>query len=215
MRKSIFALIFLLVLAPKVFASEKFISAGLNISRFYDSISKPLPGYSITFGWEWQKGRSWALIFSPSFLYRGTRLENKTVWWEGEATLLTLHIWCRRGFLDLPLFYRHYFRSPSVYWAAGLSLSLGVYDNSRTRRVSERRLPTGHYPGHYDYYLGPEDKIGYDSSIDAILAVGKKLKRFAIEGNIRMSYGAITIVDDISGINSNFMTLSLFISWYL
>jgi len=212
-RTAVTSFFIVFTLLSNIYASEKFISGGVNLSQFYDEISKPLPGYSLGFGWEWEIGGSSALLFRPTFLYRGTKLENKKIWtgWY----LFTENIWCRRGYLDLPLLYRYYFSNHKVYLSAGLSLSLAIYDNSRDQVLDEKYYSAG-YLGPYDYGGGPVDKLVYDSSIDAIFEVGTRLNNnnLTIGRLIHMAYGEIETIDSIGNINGSFITFSVLVSWY-
>src|SRR3990172_10430227 len=131
MKTAILSIILCILYTSSIFAAEKFLTAGLNVSQFHDAVSKPLPGYSIGFGWEWKKGRSSALLFSPSFLYRGVKLEDKKIWNEPNKILID-DIWCKIGYLDLPFCYRIYFNNSSFYFSGGLSISLAVYDGSKS-----------------------------------------------------------------------------------
>jgi len=197
-----------------LFAAEYYLTGGVNVSQFYDAIAKPLPGYSLGFGWEWKKGRDSAWLFSPSFLFRGAKLENKTIWMDSRDRLLTENIWCRRGYLDLPLLYRRCFDGQGVFLSAGSSASIAIYEASSIQVLVEKHLQTGHYPGPHDYYAGVMDKLGYDSSIDAILGAGTRIENLSIAGYAQMAYGKIKTIESISGINASFVTFSIALSWY-
>ena len=214
MKKRLAILLAVIFSTYDLFAAEHYLTGGVNVSQFYDAIAKPLPGYSLGFGWEWNKGRSSAWLFSPSFLFRGAKLENKTIWVDSRDRLFTENIWCRRGYLDLPLLYRRYFSSHCIYLSAGVSASTAIYEASSKQVLIEKHLPTGHYPGPHDYYAGVVDKIGYDSSIDAILGAGTRLRNLSIAGYVHLAYGKIKTIYSISGINGSFITCSVIVSWY-
>lgn len=213
MKKQLFALAVILVFFTRGQASEKFITGGLNISQFYDAISKPLPGYSIGFGWEWKLSSSLALLFSPSYLYRGAKLEKKTVWSELSNRLFEEDIWCRIGYLELPLNCRYYYNS--LYLSAGISANLAVHDGSNSKTISERTVYG--YPGKHDYSVDIDAVPGYilgSSSIDCILGGGIRKGILAIGGAARISFGKRKSLHRIQIGNSDFISLSVLGFWY-
>ncbi len=155
------------------------------------------------------------LVAFHSGLYRGVKLENKTIWDES-SRILTEDIWCRVGYGDLPLYYRRYFRNEKFYLSAGLSLSLAVQDASFSKRLGER-IVSG-YPGKHDYGVNIDPGLAYilnSSSIDYMFGGGWRTKRLGIALMVRISTGRVeTISGDIGNINSEFVTFSLLGSWY-
>ncbi len=67
MKKNLYGLAVVLLLVSEASSREKFLTFGLNASRFYDIGSTPLPGYSLGFGWEWKSGKS-SWLFIPGFI---------------------------------------------------------------------------------------------------------------------------------------------------
>lgn len=215
MKKYLSALMLVLLLFAGAQASEKYLTVGLNASRFYDISSKPLPGYSFGFGWEWKMGSSSALLFSPSFLYRGAKLESKTIWNEIEW-LYKDNIWCRLGYLDLPFSYRHYLRKSSLFFSTGLSISLALYDGSNIKVVSRKHI-SGHFSLPYDYTVNIDPGPLYvleSSSLDFLLGSGIRLSNVAIVGLVRFSGSDVDTIAGIHSLKSNFGTFSILGSWY-
>lgn len=210
MKKIVLTLIIVLSLISNIYASEKFVITGLNVSQFYDTISKPLPGYSIGFGWEWKKGCSSALIFSPSFFSQKVKLENKTVRLES-SEFFKMDIWCRISYLDLPFFYRHYFRDDSFYLSGGFSFNIGVYDGSETKNNRQiSKIPRSDFKFNMD--PGPFYILG-SSTFDVLLNGGIRANRLAIGGLLRMSMGDIGTIKSIE-IDSHIISFSILGSWY-
>jgi hypothetical protein len=212
MTKSILGFIIVFSLVSNLNASEKFVTGGINASQFYDAISKPLPGYSLGFGWEWKKGASLAFIFSPSFLYRGVKLENKTVWDQNE-TMYKEDIWCRIGYLDLPFCMRRYLGGRSFFLSAGLSPALGVYDGSDQKILSKEVFPTGHYPAPHDFNVNIDNYPPIGATLDIFLGGGHRTDQLSLEGLLRLSWGEAGTVKGIN-IGSQFISFSILGSYY-
>ena len=215
MKRNLRCISLVLLLVSEASSREKFLTFGLNTSHFYDIGSKSLPGYSLGFGWEWRIGRSSAFVFSPSYLYRGVKLENKTVW-DQSYRMFEEDIWCRIGYVDLPFCYRQYFRNTSLNLSAGLSLAFAVHDGSDDMILYERRIFG--YPGKHDYNVNIDPGPGYilnSSSLDYMFGSGFRIRRLATVAMIRISIGRVeTIARDIAHVNSRFITFSVSGLWY-
>ena len=214
MKKHIIVLLALSLSTFDLLAAEHYLTGGVNLSQFYNAISKPLSGFSLGLGWEWKIGRSSTLLFGPSYLYKGAKLENKTVW-DQSSTLFEEDIWCRIGYLDLPFCYRQYDRNNSSYLTAGLSFSFAIHDGSNIKVLKESRI-FGHNVKH-DYAVNIDRGPGYilnSSSLDFILGGGIGIKRLSLGGFARISVGRVHTVLDIGHINSRFVSYSVLGSWY-
>jgi len=212
-RTAVTSFFIVFTLLSNIYASEKLITAGINLSQFYDEISKPLPGYSLGFGWEWKIGVSSALIFSPSFLYRGAKLENKTVW-DGSDWLRSYNIWYQRGYIDLMFVYQYYLNRYRIYLNLGLSETIAVNDGSSIKLLSEEYLPT-HNPDSFDFNINMDPGLLIvNRSLDLVISIGKRFNAFAFGGILRTALvGKEETVHSIN-INSQFITFATIVSWY-
>jgi|GEM_PF-3457244 len=213
-QKYIIVLLVLLISVFDVLAAERFFTGGVNVSHFCNAISKPLPGFSLGLGWEWKIGRSSTLLFGPSYLYKGAKLENKTVW-DQSSTLFEEDIWCRIGYLDLPFCYRQYNRNNSSYLTAGISFSFAIHDGSNMKILKESRIFAHHVKS--DYAVNIDRSPGYilnSSSLDFILGGGIRIKQISVGGFAKISVGRVGTVLDIGHINARFISYSVLGSWY-
>lgn len=213
MKKLFYIVALVMSFSVNSFAAEKFITTGLNISQFYDAVAKPLPGYSFGFGWEWKTGRTSSLLFSPSYFYKASKLENKSVWNQDDSLHLE-DILCRLGYVDLPFVIRRYSQDKTIFVSIGLAFALAIKDASFKKTKSTIMFPTGQRPGEHDFNVNIDYYPPIGGSIDLMLGGGKKINRFTIEGLLRISYGEAGTIKGIN-IHHQFITFSILGSYYL
>ena len=209
-------LFILLVLLPiQSYASEKYISAGFNLSTFQNSDSKILPGFSIELGKEWRKSERAYFSLGIEYLYRGARVENKYVY--SEQWLLKINADWQVGYLTFPIkFSSMIAEQKRFYFAVALTPCWSIVDNSKITTIFRRR--PGDFPKRKaDYFMqyDPMFPEFRNSTIDLRVGFGKRFDRFAIEWQTRFDvYGSVDELVRIINIDSQFISFCLIINYY-
>ncbi len=209
-------LFILLVLLPiQSYASEKYISAGFNLSTFYNSDSKILPGFSIELGKEWRKSERAYFSLGIEYLYRGTRVENKYVY--SEQWLLKINADWQVGYLAFPFKYSYMFAEQKrVYFTAALTPCWSIVDNSKISTIFI--IEPGDFPEEdADYFMQYDAMLSEfrNSTIDVRVGLGKKFDWFSVDLQTRIDlYGSVDELRRKTNINSKFISFCLIINYY-
>ena len=206
-----FVLIFC-IFSPNLFAVERCVVGGINASQFYNIISKPMTGYSVGVGWEWGLGQSSALLFSPGYLYRGAKLENKVASMGSMGDYVILDMESRVGYVEFPVKYRQYFSNRSLFLSLGCSFCLAVYDGSDTN-IIYKGVPQQR-PVDFNIDIDPGMLYQlYSTTIDLSFGVGVKRDHFNLGFYTRLALGDTGSLHSIR-VGGKFISLSVTSSWY-
>ncbi len=219
MKKYILFLLFGFILSSNVFAAERYLTGGLNVSLFYDVGSKPLLGFSLGVGKEWRVGKKYSLTTALSYYYRGALVENKMVYHPNWLNIFNAH-W-RVGYMEIPLSLKMYLsnhHNNSFYISSGISTCLAIYDGSTIEQIYKEPSPPKYFENKADYDVNEDPGFLYQlesSTIDISICAGKKTKRIAIESQIRMNaLGEVGTLHGVRSINSKFLTFAIIGYYY-
>jgi hypothetical protein len=211
-------LVFLIIL--EIHAGENYFTGGVNISRFYDVGSKPLSGFALGYGHEWQKGDASALSLGISWFCRGSLLEDKIIPPPPGTTIFIFDIYSRMEYLELPFYYRRYITNINqnrLYWTTGIVASLGIYDASSKELV--RKWWDSEFPRENGNYFWNEDPDWTtppkSSTIDFMIGAGIKGTQYGLEGQLRIDVlGDVDTSATIGSIDTKFLTFLINAFWY-
>ncbi|MBN2088004.1 hypothetical protein JW964_00235 [candidate division KSB1 bacterium] len=208
-----------LIISPTQ-AGENYLTGGANVSRFYDVDSKPLPGFALGYGHEWQKSDVSALSLGISWFCRGALLENKTIHPTIGDHVSVYDIYCRIEYLEIPFVYRRYFIKKnlnSFYWTTGLAASLSFYDASSRKLI--REWYDSEFPREKaDYFWNTDPDWStplMSSTIDLMLGAGIKWRKFGLEVQLRINIlGDVDTSATVGSIDTKLLTYLINGFWY-
>ncbi len=191
-----------------------FIAAGANGSLFYNRSSKPLLGYSFSFGRDWKVHSLTTCSFEIVWLYRGTREGNRSIY--GSTYITWANINWRVGYVALPLLFRFYYppeRRLPFYVVMGVTPCLAVHDGTKSERIRRIDLtgPRPSAPEEADYVASlvdsPLESLLSNSALGCSIGLGVKVGRGSVEFRVLADVlGSLHNLHGYTGARRKFVT---------